>query len=173
MGDAELRIVISRLTSPWTQAQVAPHIATVGKGEHFLNNSGVLSQIVGGWSNSSSFTINSGSPQTVWASGNQAFGGVKGWPFANCVGNPKGPKTSREWFNTNDFSDPGNYQLGDCARDSLYGPGQWDLDTALMKTFPVRELAKIQFRADAFNVFNHCHLSQPNSSFEGETLLER
>ena len=28
MGDAELRIVISGLTSPWSQAQVATHIAT-------------------------------------------------------------------------------------------------------------------------------------------------
>lgn len=28
VGDAELRFVISRLTSTWTQAQIAPHIAT-------------------------------------------------------------------------------------------------------------------------------------------------
>jgi hypothetical protein len=28
VSDTELRIVIPRLTSPWTQAQIAPHIAT-------------------------------------------------------------------------------------------------------------------------------------------------
>jgi hypothetical protein len=32
-----------------------------------------------------------------------------------------------------------------------------------MKVFPVRDLLKIQFRFDAFNVFNHRNLSAPDS----------
>jgi hypothetical protein len=44
--------------------------------------------------------------------------------------------------------------LGD-KQNTVYGPGYWRDDVSLFKNFPVWREQYIQFRADAFNVFNH------------------
>lgn len=136
-----------------------------GSGLRYLNNSGLLSQVFGGWSNSGSFVAHSGSPASVFASGRQITGLVPGNLYANCVGSSAGPRTSREWFNTAAFSDPADYSLGTCSRDIIVGPPAWDFDAALMKVFPVKDRIKIQLRADAFNLFNHRSLKQPNATY--------
>ncbi|HYE72568.1 MAG TPA: hypothetical protein VEF04_04520, partial [Blastocatellia bacterium] len=43
-------------------------------------------------------------------------------------------------------------------RNSFRGPGFWNFDAGLYKTFRVREWATIQLRAEAYNVFNHANL---------------
>ncbi|HZN10749.1 MAG TPA: hypothetical protein VFC61_03665, partial [Blastocatellia bacterium] len=35
------------------------------------------------------------------------------------------------------------------------GPGYWNLDLSLIKRTRIRESVNVEFRADAFNVFNH------------------
>jgi hypothetical protein len=52
--------------------------------------------------------------------------------------------------------------FGNVARGSLIGPGFWDLDTSLAKNFSVTEQVNLQFRAEAFNVFNHPNFASPN-----------
>jgi hypothetical protein len=44
------------------------------------------------------------------------------------------------------------------ARNSFRGPGFWNLDASLAKTFPIRERLGLEFRAEGFNVFNHHNL---------------
>jgi len=44
---------------------------------------------------------------------------------------------------------------------SLYGPGRWNWDMALLKDIPLRESLKLEFRADALDVFNHPQFGQP------------
>jgi hypothetical protein len=44
------------------------------------------------------------------------------------------------------------------ARNSFRGPGNWNLDMALYKTFRVKEWATIQLRGEVYNVFNHANL---------------
>jgi hypothetical protein len=40
-------------------------------------------------------------------------------------------------------------------RNSLRGPGAWNVDAALHKTFPIRERLGLEFGAEGINVFNH------------------
>ena len=54
-----------------------------------------------------------------------------------------------------DLSDPGN-----APRNFLRGFGAWQMDLAVRREFPISERLKLQFRAEAFNVFNH-----PNFGF--------
>jgi hypothetical protein len=35
------------------------------------------------------------------------------------------------------------------------GPGYWAADTSIFKTFRISDRFQLQFRAEAFNVFNH------------------
>jgi len=49
-------------------------------------------------------------------------------------------------------------------RNQLRGPGFADVDMALLKTFKVREGFDLQFRAEAFNAFNHPSFNNPSNS---------
>ena len=53
--------------------------------------------------------------------------------------------------------------FGDIYRDALYGPKNWDTDLSVSKKFPLTERVGLSVRADAFNLFNHANLADPNS----------
>ncbi len=47
------------------------------------------------------------------------------------------------------------FTQGDVARNSVRGFDVWQEDVALRREFPIHGDIKLQFRAEAFNVFNH------------------
>ena len=51
--------------------------------------------------------------------------------------------------------------FGNVARGSLRGPGLVNVDTSLFKKLTISERLNLQFRAEAFNVFNHANFSHP------------
>jgi hypothetical protein len=53
------------------------------------------------------------------------------------------------------FGDPGSGKLGNIGFDSFRGPRAFFADAAISKNFSVTERVKVNFRMDAFNVFNH------------------
>jgi len=53
------------------------------------------------------------------------------------------------------FADPGLNHLGNAGYDTLWGPRFFGADASLAKNFTLTERAKLQFRVDAYNVFNH------------------
>jgi hypothetical protein len=57
--------------------------------------------------------------------------------------------------------------VGSLGRNSFTGPGFWNIDFSLARTFGERwfgEGRHFQFRMDAFNVLNHTNLGQPNTN---------
>jgi Carboxypeptidase regulatory-like domain/TonB dependent receptor len=57
--------------------------------------------------------------------------------------------------NPGSFTDPGSGNLGNIGVFSFRGPRAFYADASILKNFGVTERLKIQFRMDAFNVFNH------------------
>jgi carboxypeptidase family protein len=60
-------------------------------------------------------------------------------------------------INPNAFCDP---TAGPCPgstapRNLVYGFGAWQVNFAVRREFPIHERLKLQFRAEAFNIFNH------------------
>lgn len=51
-------------------------------------------------------------------------------------------------------------------QDDLYGPGYYQINMSLFKSFSTWREENLQFRADAFNVLNHPTLGQPNGSMD-------
>jgi len=61
---------------------------------------------------------------------------------------------------------PGCGQIGNAARNSLRGPQFFQTDAALVKEIAFTDRVALQFRADAFNIFNKVNLGLPNSQVD-------
>jgi hypothetical protein len=82
------------------------------------------------------------------------------------IKNPNhGPKTPQEWFDTSAFvaGTPGNY--GDSRRNPILAAGIANFDFSLFKNFRLTESQRLQFRAEAFNLFNKPQFDPPNTVF--------
>jgi hypothetical protein len=60
---------------------------------------------------------------------------------------------------------------------NIRGPGFWQFDLSLSRTFQVREMQKVEFRAEAFNVLNKLIMLEPtfdlNSNLFGKVTQAR
>jgi Carboxypeptidase regulatory-like domain len=68
-------------------------------------------------------------------------------------------------INVNAFSSPVSGQVGDAPRNFVRGFGAVQMDLAARREFPIRERLKLQFRAEAFNIFNHPNFGAIDSVF--------
>src|SRR5207244_2432846 len=67
-----------------------------------------------------------------------------------------------QWFDPRAFILPPAGTLGNAARNSLTAPGMTTVDLSMFKNIPVSERLNVQFRAEAFNLFNHVNFGVPN-----------
>jgi hypothetical protein len=120
------------------------------------------------WKVSALYQVQSGFPFTVSVFGDTANAGTvlgENPIRANVTGQPVfGPDTrnTMQWFNPAAFSAPAAYTYGNAGRNSLYGPGMQTLDLALVRSFSIREAARLELRGEAFNALNHSNLGTPN-----------
>lgn len=70
------------------------------------------------------------------------------------------------------FSLPATGSFGDFGRNVVHGPGFTDVDLSLVKNTRITERVNLQFRADAFDVFNHPNFGQPGPlAGNGSTII--
>jgi hypothetical protein len=102
--------------------------------------------------------INSVRPDLV---GNLDVVGTPEQWFSNGVCDPRipGSCTSSSVFAL-PFSQDGTFRFGNLGRNSVIGPAFYNTDLSLIKRTKVGG-ATVEFRAEAFNVFNHPNLGQP------------
>jgi hypothetical protein len=124
------------------------------------NASHLVRSAVGGWQLSAIITEETGAPLNLGVSGTTASSiignsGVR----PNVTGSISYPKTVASWFNTSVFSAPvcatGPDCYGNLGFDAIRGPGRDNFDLSLKKLFSFTERFKMEFRADAFNAWNH------------------
>ena len=82
------------------------------------------------------------------------------------TGSTSGPKTIDKWFNTSAFAVADTYNYGNAGRNSLRGPRYTDVDFSLFREFKFLKHYSAEFRSEAFNIFNHPNLSNPDSTLE-------
>ena len=73
------------------------------------------------------------------------------------------PRNGKSYFNTSLFSLQTLGTPGNAKRRFFYGPGFDNYDMALMKAVPLTDSKSLQFRMEAFNVFNHAQFFGPTS----------
>jgi hypothetical protein len=146
----------------------------------FLKNShNLLGKTVGGWAVSGIFQAQTGTPCSIGASNNYVGVGNDGsmcgiGQFWNLNGPisytkktaPNGASDPNTWIQTTNSSGAliatqpakGTFVTQQGVRDSVYSPGLNNWNMGLFKKFSVNEKFNFQFRAEAFNTFNHPNL---------------
>jgi len=91
-----------------------------------------------------------------------------GFDELSVSGNPNighGKKTFLQQFDTAKFSVPPMNVRGNSGLGTVRGPGQNNVDLSIAKTFPLLESLHLEFRADAFNAFNHTQWTGVNTTY--------
>jgi hypothetical protein len=99
------------------------------------------------------FTVTSGVDRALSATPNQT---------PDQIGNPYPANQSvRNWITASAFSLPVLGSYGTLGHNNLKGPGSFQIDAALSRTFQIREKQTVQLRAEAFNILNHANFNPP------------
>jgi hypothetical protein len=140
-----------------------------GKGQRFLDHGGFLNQVVGGWQLSTITTVQSGTPINPGSWDSAGMGA--GFPHSNrlnCVAgvNPVAEDpTPDRYFVREAFTNVVAGQFGNCGRNSLIAPSQWNVDASAMKDFRFNERHALQFRMEMLNAPNHPAWGRPTGDW--------
>ncbi len=142
-----------------------------GRGRMFGGNISRLEDLaLGGWQINGITTLETGTPLQISASNTlstfnfQTLYANTNFQNATLHGDVKARLNS--YFNTADFSQPAPFTLGNgpAYYNNLRAPGLDSTDISVFKEFSAVESLKVQFRAEAFNAFNHPQFGSPNTS---------
>ena len=75
-----------------------------------------------------------------------------------------------KWFDTTAFAQPTGVRFGNTGRNQFYGPGGYNLDFSLFRSFPVGGERRIEARMEAGNILNHPLYANPSSSITSSTF---
>lgn len=147
-----------------------------GRGKSFLSAPNKLVEAVAGnWNTGGIVSLHSG----------QAFNCAAGADIANVgggaqrcdqIGDAYGGSGSGFEQSKTTFLNPAAfktipYTFGDEHRNNLVGPSYKDVDFSAFKDFPITERAKVEVRAEFFNLFNHTNFSLPNGNLQAGTAF--
>jgi len=130
--------------------------------------------LVGGWQANTIVILQSGMPINVGITNDQANVGAIGTqrpnyvhaPHSTCSRSTYTSHTGGSCLDVTAYSLPALYTFGNAHRNDISGPGQINVNYSMFKNFRLYERLSAQFRAEAFNLFNH-----PNPSNPGGTTL--
>jgi hypothetical protein len=74
---------------------------------------------------------------------------------------PTGGQTITNWINPAAFSTPAKGTWGNAGRALSRAPGLFQIDSAIARSVRITERSNVQFRMEAFNVFNQVELGSP------------
>ncbi|MGA2414695.1 MAG: carboxypeptidase regulatory-like domain-containing protein [Candidatus Sulfotelmatobacter sp.] len=140
----------------------------------FFEKKGLTHSLLGGWQWSGITLIQSGSPFSIYNEGINATADNAGvgngfstaGSYPDLVGDPKKgvsgsplagplPGFGPLLYNPDVFVLPTGLTFGNAGRNILRNPWRTNFDMALLKHFAISESKYFEFRAEAFNVFNH------------------
>ncbi len=143
-----------------------------GKGQKLLNH-GVIGYVVSGFQIGGTLSRFSGQPFTQ-RSGSAVNAGGQGQtasqinPVVQILG---GHDPNTPYFDGTAFTNPPAGTLGTTGRDLLRGPGFFNIDENVSRTFTFKEgKLKLQLIGEAFNLTNTASFSTPNATFAAPTL---
>ena len=145
----------------------------------FFRKPGLTHSLLGGWEWSGIESFSTGLPVTVTngtAYGDNAGVGnalASGASYPDRIGNPSSgippaslvssPSQAKFDINPGAFVLPTGLTFGDAGRNDIRNPSRITFDMGIFKHFAIKESTALEFRAEAFNVFNHTQFSLSNA----------
>jgi len=135
-----------------------------GKGKPLFNQSRAAGAVLGGWQLMGIFSVQTGLPFTPVLSFDPTNTGIgTARPNRNASGVLTNPGPSA-WFSTAAFATPAAFVYGNSGRNILSGPGFHNIDLGLSRSISFLERYQLEFRAEAFNLFNTPQFGLPNAT---------
>jgi len=142
----------------------------LGNGKRFMNGTApALNQIVSGWTLDTIATFSKGNPFSVLAATSTSMDPLTSFR-ANQLCNGRSRLANKNvrtngnyWFDTSCFAIPAPNYFGNSAPNIITGPGINNWDIGASKLIALRESMGLQFRAEAFNAFNHAQFLSPDN----------
>jgi hypothetical protein len=127
-----------------------------------------LRALASDWRLSEIIRIQSGSFITVTSGVDTALNGINGQRANFLGGNPFANATCTAsaqfcvpWLSPAPFASPTLGTFGNLGSANIQGPGSFQFDLSLVRSFAVREKQKVEIRAEAFNLLNHYRPGTP------------
>jgi hypothetical protein len=137
----------------------------------FANAPGWVNGVVGGWSVAGILKAHTGFAITVTAPDQSLTGARSGRPDRVASGvDPRQVGPGRFWFDTSTFVLPQTGTFGNAGVGILRGPGLRVLDLSVAKQVALASHRSLEFRAEAFNVFNTPVFEAPDRSLTSATF---
>ncbi|PWT83050.1 MAG: TonB-dependent receptor, partial [Acidobacteria bacterium] len=160
----------------------------VGRGHRFMRSAnGIVNQMVGGWTINTIYTYMSGEPFAVRSGAFTANGNHESRAGVQMFTQPQLQELPNQSFAgpvlfkpvnaltcgvdpSQAFCLPAPGQNG-AGRNIFTAPHYWNLDLGFIKTFPITERVKIQFRTELFNALNHPNFDNPRDASVGSPSI--
>src|SRR5207247_1623908 len=92
----------------------------------------------------------------------EIFGGsLKGLPPGGATG---AAAPGYRYFDTTAYAPENGAKFGNAGRNNLRGPGFFNIDLSLFRSFSITERIKLQFRGEFLNALNHPNFSNPGAN---------
>lgn len=135
-----------------------------GKDKAYLANSRIGNILAGGWQLSGILSKQTGLPFTPVEAVDASNSGTTERPNRVGSGLLASGQSISNWFDISAFAVPGSYTFGNSGRNILRGPGLTNVDLGLSRVVPIAERFHMEFRAEAFNLFNTPQFGLPNAT---------
>jgi hypothetical protein len=154
-----------------------------GKSQRWAN-SGWASKLLGGFQVNGVMSITSGRPFSITQGSAPNLQAAGSGQFPNLVrpsvavfsdnrkGTPPagGNAADYQYFDRSAFAAETGARFGNVGRNILRGPGFFEVDLSLYRTFLITEHVQFQFRAEALNATNHANFANPNGDISSSTF---
>lgn len=148
----------------------------VGKGRRFVASAPrIADKIIGGWRMTLINTMTSGTPVNLTysaASASQVGSSLTYRPNLTGISLYADSDDPTVYLNKAALSEPGRSQpFGNAGRNIVRGPNFIQTDLGLHKDFALwSESKKLEFRMEAFNLFNRTNFSPPDGNYSNSTF---
>ena len=122
--------------------------------------------VLGGWALSPIFSYQTGRPITAGLSTDTANAGTLTRPNQVCDPNAGGARTLQTWFNTSCLVAPPAFTFGNMHKANIRLPSDTQLNLSAQRNFPLPKFheSNLNFRIEAFNIFNHPQFNAVNAT---------